>query len=204
MLASCSSTKPEPRPRWPARANVHRVASCCARRAAWPVVDHDLRRGPATFRDGCTVGARWADQPRCFPGLRRARARARTHALRHRRDEQLGSDEGTAARAVIEAASARLIFLQLYSPVFNPIEMALSKPKALLREGAVSTVEEFRAAIGRLFDSITPDGCANFSAGTVHQPDRPEIIYNISRIKRFLAGIQHVGLQVVDHDPTQN
>jgi transposase len=36
-------------------------------------------------------------------------------------------------REAIEAADARLRFLPPYSPDFNPIENAFSKPKALLR-----------------------------------------------------------------------
>jgi hypothetical protein len=39
-------------------------------------------------------------------------------------------------------AGARLLFLPPYSPDFNPIEMAFSKLKALLRKAAASTIDE--------------------------------------------------------------
>ena len=47
--------------------------------------------------------------------------------------DNLGSHKGQAVRAAIEAAGARVLFLPPYSPDFNPIEMAFSKLKALLR-----------------------------------------------------------------------
>lgn len=45
-------------------------------------------------------------------------------------------------REAIEKAGARLLFLPPYSPDFNPIEMAFSKLKALLRKAAARTVGE--------------------------------------------------------------
>lgn len=48
--------------------------------------------------------------------------------------DNLGSHKGPGVRAAIEAAGARLLFLPPYSPEFNPIEMAFSKLKALLRK----------------------------------------------------------------------
>lgn len=53
-------------------------------------------------------------------------------------------------QAAIEAVGARLLFLASYSPEFNPIEMAFSKLKALLRKAAARTVEGLWSAIGRL------------------------------------------------------
>ena len=44
-------------------------------------------------------------------------------------------------REAIEAASARLLFIPPYSPDLNPIEMAFSKVKALLRAKAIRTAE---------------------------------------------------------------
>ena len=42
----------------------------------------------------------------------------------------------------IEAAGANLIYLPPYSPDFNPIEMAFSKLKALLRAAAARTIPD--------------------------------------------------------------
>lgn len=85
--------------------------------------------------------------------------------------DNLGSHKGPAVRAAIEAAGARLLFLPLYSPDFNPIEMAFSKLKALLRKAAERTREGLWTAIGRLIDAITPDECANFFAAAGYEPD---------------------------------
>ncbi|WP_091712264.1 IS630 family transposase [Methylobacterium phyllostachyos] len=85
--------------------------------------------------------------------------------------DNLGSHKGPAARAAIEAAGARLLFLPPYSPDFNPIEMAFSKLKALLRKAAERTVEGLWSAIGRLIDTVTPDECANFFAAAGYDPD---------------------------------
>ncbi|ACA21142.1 transposase and inactivated derivatives-like protein [Methylobacterium sp. 4-46] len=85
--------------------------------------------------------------------------------------DNLGSHKGPAVRAAVEAAGARLLFLPPYSPEFNPIEMAFSKLKALLRKAAERTVEGLWSAIGRLVDTITPDACANFFAAAGYDPD---------------------------------
>ena len=85
--------------------------------------------------------------------------------------DNLSSHKGLAVRAAIEAVGARLLFLPPYSPDFNPIEMAFSKLKALLRKAAERTVEGLWAAIGRLVDAVTPDECANFFAAAGYDPD---------------------------------
>ena len=64
--------------------------------------------------------------------------------------DNLGSNKGPGVRAAIEAAGARLLFLPPYSPDFNPIELAFSKLKALLRKAVKRTVEGSWSAIGRL------------------------------------------------------
>ncbi|GBF27364.1 hypothetical protein MnTg02_02416 [bacterium MnTg02] len=48
----------------------------------------------------------------------------------------------TGVRQAIEAAGAALLYLPPYSPDFNPIEMAFSKLKALLRKAAARTIPE--------------------------------------------------------------
>lgn len=85
--------------------------------------------------------------------------------------DNLGSHKGPAVCAAIEAAGARLLFLPPYSPDFNPIEMAFSKLKALLRKAAERTVDGLWSAIGSLVDDITPDECANFFAVAGFEPD---------------------------------
>ena len=84
--------------------------------------------------------------------------------------DNLGSHKGPAVRDAITAAGARVLFLPPYSPDFNPIEMAFSKLKALLRKAAERTVEGLWPAIGRLVDTVTPDECANFFAAAGYKP----------------------------------
>lgn len=49
--------------------------------------------------------------------------------------DKLPAHRISGVREAIEKAGARLLFLPPYSPDFNPIEMAFSKLKALLRKG---------------------------------------------------------------------
>lgn len=85
--------------------------------------------------------------------------------------DNLGSHKGPAVRTAIEAAGAQLLFLPPYSPDFNPIEMAFSKLKALLRKAAERTVEGLWSIIGQLIDTIMPDECANFFTAAGYEPD---------------------------------
>jgi transposase len=55
--------------------------------------------------------------------------------------DNLSSHKGSAVRAMIQAAGAKLIYLPPYSPDFNPIEKALAKLKAGLRQAARRTVD---------------------------------------------------------------
>jgi len=70
----------------------------------------------------------------------------------------------------IENAGARPLYLPPYSPDFNPIEMAFSKLKALLRKAAARTVDQLWWTIGDLLDCFTPKECQNFfnAAGYGH------------------------------------
>ena len=63
---------------------------------------------------------------------------------------------------LIESAGARVLRLPPYSPDFNPIEMAISKIKALLRKLARRTVDEVIDAIGVAMSSITVQDATNF------------------------------------------
>ncbi len=65
--------------------------------------------------------------------------------------DNLSSHKRPAARAMIEAAGARMLFLPPYSPDFNPIEKASSKLKALLRKAVERTVTGGRKGSRRSF-----------------------------------------------------
>jgi transposase len=64
-------------------------------------------------------------------------------------------------RELIEAAGATLVYPPPYSRDFDPIEMAFSKLKALLRQAAERTIPALWDAIGRLIDIVTPTQAAN-------------------------------------------
>ncbi len=85
--------------------------------------------------------------------------------------DNLSSHKRAAARKLIEAAGAELRFLPPYSPDFNPIEMAFSKLKALLRRAAERTVRGLWDAIGRLIDLVTPNESANFFTAAGYEPE---------------------------------
>jgi transposase len=76
--------------------------------------------------------------------------------------DNLSSHKGVKARALIEAAGAELLFLPPYSPDLNPIEMAFSKLKELLRKAAERTCEALWSRIGALLDEFTPEECSAY------------------------------------------
>lgn len=76
--------------------------------------------------------------------------------------DNLGSHKGNAARRIIEARGARLLFLPPYSPDLNPIERAFSKLKALLRKAGERSVDDLWARIGEALDHFTPIECQNY------------------------------------------
>jgi transposase len=78
--------------------------------------------------------------------------------------DNLSSHKGPRVAGMIEAASARLLYLPPYSPDFNPIENTFAKLKARLRKVAKRTVDGLWAAIGGLIDTFAPQECANYFA----------------------------------------
>ena len=56
---------------------------------------------------------------------------------------------------LVESAGARVLRLPPYSPDFNPIEMAISKIKSVLRKLARRTVDALQEAIGQAVNAIT-------------------------------------------------
>ncbi len=55
-----------------------------------------------------------------------------------------------------------ICYLPAYSPDFNPIEMAFSKLKALLRQAAARHWTELLEAVARALETFSPDQCLNF------------------------------------------
>lgn len=67
-------------------------------------------------------------------------------------------------RQAIEAVGAELRYLPAYSPDFNPIEMAFSKLKAILRAAAQRTLAGLWDAIAKALDRFKPEECENYFA----------------------------------------
>ncbi len=65
-------------------------------------------------------------------------------------------------REAIEAVGAKLLFIPPYSPDLNPIELAFSRLKALLRTKAIRTADALWKALGELCGSFSPRECANY------------------------------------------
>jgi transposase len=61
----------------------------------------------------------------------------------------------------ITACRAQLFYLPPYSPDLNPIELAFSKLKSLLRQEPARTVNSLVERIGHLLDHFLPAECAN-------------------------------------------
>ena len=57
------------------------------------------------------------------------------------------------------------------SPDFNPIEMAFSKLKALLRKAAARTIPDLWAAVADAIERFAPDECRNYFAAAGYDLD---------------------------------
>ena len=67
-------------------------------------------------------------------------------------------------REAIEGTGAKLRYLPPYSPDFNPIEMAFSKLKAVLRAAAERSMDGLWATIANALDRFKPKECENYFA----------------------------------------
>lgn len=76
--------------------------------------------------------------------------------------DNLPAHKAEGVREAIEKAGAELRFLPPYSPDFNPIEMAFSKLKALLRARAERTVDGLWRTVGSLLSRFEPEECENY------------------------------------------
>ena len=76
--------------------------------------------------------------------------------------DNLSSHKVVGVREAIEGVGAELRYLPPYSPDLNPIELAFSKLKKLLRDGAERTVDKLWKLCGRVLDLFTEDECRNY------------------------------------------
>jgi len=70
--------------------------------------------------------------------------------------DNLSSHKGAHVAKLVESAGATVLYLPPYSPDLNPIEMAFSKLKQLMRAAEHRTREALWSDMQRLLDQITP------------------------------------------------
>jgi transposase len=75
------------------------------------------------------------------------------------------------AQQILEDIGAWFLFLPKYSPDLNPIEMAFSKLKALIRKAAARTYDDLWKAVGTVCSLFTPDECYNFFRAAGYETD---------------------------------
>ena len=76
--------------------------------------------------------------------------------------DNLSSHKSSGAAQALRDIGAWFLFLPPYSPDLNPIEMAFSKLKALLRKAAARTYDELWQTVGSVCDLFTEEECFNF------------------------------------------
>jgi transposase len=85
--------------------------------------------------------------------------------------DNLPAHKVAGVRDAIETAGATLLYLPPYSPDFDPIELAFSKLKAILRKTAARTIHELWDAIAQSLDSFSPAECRNYFAAAGYEPE---------------------------------
>lgn len=83
--------------------------------------------------------------------------------------DNLPAHKITGVRSAIETSGAHLLYLPPYSPDFNPIEMAFSKFKALIRAAEPRSLEDLRKAAANAIKKFIPTECKNFFAKAGYQ-----------------------------------
>lgn len=78
--------------------------------------------------------------------------------------DHLSSHKVKGVAEAIEAAGAEVRYLPPYSPHLNPIELAFSKFKQRLRDGAERTTEKLWQLCGQVLDLFSESECRNYMA----------------------------------------
>lgn len=76
--------------------------------------------------------------------------------------DNLSSHKTPDAAKALRDIGAWFLFLPPYSPDLNPIEMAFSKLKALIRKTATRTYQQLWQAVGHVCDLFSDEECYNF------------------------------------------
>jgi transposase len=76
--------------------------------------------------------------------------------------DNLSSHKSQTVQALLKAQGNQILFLPPYSPDLNPIEMAFSKLKTLIRKGAARTYQALWNLVGKVCDLFPPKECQNY------------------------------------------
>jgi transposase len=85
--------------------------------------------------------------------------------------DNLPAHKITGVREAIEKAGANLLFLPPYSPDFNPIEMAFSKLKALLRKAAARSIDSLWRVVADCLQKFKPVECQHYFEAAGYDPE---------------------------------
>ncbi|MFN0113801.1 MAG: IS630 family transposase [Paracoccaceae bacterium] len=85
--------------------------------------------------------------------------------------DNLSSHKSARAIDLLHAQGNTLIFLPPYSPDLNPIEMAFSKLKTLIRKVAARTYDALWKQVGKVCDLFLPQECKNYFRAAGYGPD---------------------------------
>jgi len=85
--------------------------------------------------------------------------------------DNLSSHKSVRAAEVLRDVGAWVLFLPPYSPDLNPIEMAFSKLKTLIRKAAARTYEDLWNAVGQVCDLFNDEECFNFFVAAGYRTD---------------------------------
>jgi transposase len=75
--------------------------------------------------------------------------------------DNLPAHKVVAVRDALRSGGAQLFYLPPYSPDMNPIELAFSKLKALLRQDPARTIDALGRRLGAILNTFTSAECAN-------------------------------------------
>ena len=85
--------------------------------------------------------------------------------------DNVGFHKSERAEQLVKAKGAWLLFLPAYSPDLNPIEMAFSKLKALLRKRAARSFDAISDALGEIVSLFSVTECRNFFKAAGYEVD---------------------------------
>ena len=85
--------------------------------------------------------------------------------------DNLPAHRSSVSADILREVGAWFLFLPPYSPDLNPIEMAFSKLKTLIRKAAARTYDQLWAAVGQVCDLFSDEECYNYFKAAGYEAD---------------------------------